>query len=252
MKKSVTFIVQTFLDYDRKDEFAKFTTPEWVEKRIEFFHEFTLKSLLSQSFQDFRIFVLCGERHRKVTENIQWHERVEVCYDNGQSKYAEIDTDYVSITRIDSDDLYHKDAMAEIKASLILTSKRECLIFRKCLVWHTINRYVGRHHRTSPPFYTHIFPRKIYKDWARFETEHFMVHGQAGGRLPKTKELSKHRACVIKHDDNFSLIRRTLTPHVMSEEERQILRVEEGGIVLNREEMVSILEDFSVDEKWIK
>ena len=250
--KTITFIVQVFFDYDRNDEFSKFLTQKWIIKRFGFFHEFTLKSLLGQTFKNFRIFVLCGERFREITSKLPWYHGVEVCYDMGRSKYEKIETDYVSITRIDSDDLYHRRAIGEISRNVILTDKRECLIYRKCLMWNIYNRYIGIHYRVSPPFYTHIFPKKIYKDWDRFVEEHFNVHGQAGGRLPRTKELRPHRACVVKHSENFSLTRRELNPHVLNDEERRVLQVEGDRIILDRGQIGEILGKFSVDKKWIE
>lgn len=244
----ITHVVSIFFSFDRT---TWTLSPEWIKKRIKFFEAFTLKSLLNQSFQDFRIFLICGNRHRKITDAHQWHGKVELCYDNCQAKYAGINTDHVAITRIDSDDLFHKDALAEVRDSVILSNRRECLIFRKNLVWDVINRVIGRHYRQAPPFFTHIFPRRIFRNWPLFSQQHCLVHGQAGGRLPSTKELSEHKVCVVQHRDNISLIRRGLKPVMLSEEQRQALAVRYEWQILDRDRIVAILRDFGVEEGLI-
>lgn len=208
VEKSVQFIIR--VPFDERDVSGLKQTPEWCRYRIKLFEEFTLRSLLNQTFKNFRIFLLCGEKNKDIKDSYDWHSRVELCYDMGREKYEKIDTDYVSITRIDSDDLMHRDAMAEIRDNLIFSEKRECLVFLKHWLWNVPARFLTHrtYHDPAPPYYTHIFSRKIFSDWLEFDRQHNVGHGHAGGDLPETKILSPWKICVVKHWANTGRIKR--------------------------------------------
>lgn len=246
---STTFIVQILFDCDRPNLILK---RQWIKDRFEFFNRFTLPSLLNQSFQDFRIFMLCGLRNRDLTMRFPWHPKVEACYDTGKKEYEKINTDYIAILRLDSDDMFHGNGMAEIRDNLILSNKRECLIFRKNIEWNICWQFIRSRYQEASPFFTHIFPKRIYKNWNIFSRLHFMQHASAGGRLSTTKELSKHKVCVTKHENNISRIRQGLKLPVFDENKRQILVAKDKRIILDREKIKIILKDFAVEDKWIK
>lgn len=241
----VEFIIQISMDGDwsflPKEE-------EWVRYRIKFFEKYTLKSLLNQTFLDFRIFLLCGQRFNHITSSHPWHEKVEVCYDAAKEKYLDtIDSDHVSITRIDSDDMFHRDAMMEVKNNLSRSNRRECLIFRKNLFWGMVNNVIGHYYAASPPYFTHIFPKAIYKDWEQFRAEHYVHHGRAGGKLASTKELSVHKVCITRHQYNISDRRSGKKPKLWTEEERR-KKLATGEYISDRREIARILADFGVEE----
>lgn len=246
LNKSVEFIVQIYLDMD----FPQLPQSEdWVKERLEFFQKYTLRSLQNQTFPDFRIFLLCGKTFKHITSKWALPRKVEIVYDNGRQKYQEIDTDYVSITRIDSDDLYHKWAMENVKDNLILSSQRECLIFRVGWSWVMVDNYLLQRQRPSPPFYTHIFPKTMYRNWQQFQAEHFVGHGQAGGRLSATKELNKFRHCVIKHASNVSAVNKGLVPARLSPEALVVTKKKFGDkIILVPDKVKDILSDFGMTE----
>lgn len=246
---SITFIVEIFFSIDRPNYTPP---PQWIKSRFKFFEDFTLRSLLNQEFQNFRIFLHCGERHKDLTLKHSWHERVEVSYNLGKEKYNEINTDYVSITRLDSDDLFHKDAMADIKNNIILSEKRECLAFRTVLEWHMCSRYLRVRYKEAGPFFTHILPKSIYKNWNLFGRQHFGQHARMGGRLPTTRELSSRKVCIVKHQQNISRVRRDREFHIMEEDERQLVASKDKTAILDRDKIIAILKDFSVEERFIK
>lgn len=241
--KTITHVVQIFLDY-RRESYSP--THKWVRGRIAFFHRYTLESLLAQTFADFRIFVQCGDANKEITARHAWHPRVEICYDQGRNKYETINTDYLAITRLESDDLFHREAMAEVRDKAILSDQRECLVFRKNLVWDKINGYIMPHTRSSSPFFTHIFPKAIYKDWEIFKAQHFLEQGRAGDRLPATKELSEGKVCVIRHHNNTSLLRRMMTPIVYTGEQRRALFAYDERVILDKARIEKILESFGI------
>lgn len=250
---TVTFAVHIFLDLDRPELIL---SPEWVKNRIALFHEFTLKSLLNQSFQGFRVMVLCGNRNDYITSEYPWHKRVSVHYGMGQEFYeSEVDTDYVVAFRLDSDDLLHRDAMAEIRdVSLGVIQEGvgdgRCLIFRKNLCWDRVNRTLAPHDRQAPPFFTHIYGRKQYKNWETWRTRFFIPHGRAGGRWGGTRELSERKVCVVRHNNNISLLRRGLTAPVLNKNDRAALRAANDTVILDEAVIAKQLEPFGVDETW--
>lgn len=213
----ITFVVEIFFSFDRPN---RILSPEWVEERFKLFEQYTLRSLLNQSFQDFRIFILCGERNRHITEKLPWHPRVEVYHVEGESRlsfpkrmrptskiagYGSIDTEYLAITRCDSDDIYHKDLMAEVRDSVFLDSRRSALVVKNYIIWDILCHYIIYYDRPQvTPYFTHVFPRSIYKSWNDFMTQHYLNFRFAGLDLPTTKEIGKFRVCTIRHSQNIS------------------------------------------------
>ena len=203
--RSVTFIVETHLGYDRPDQFV---TPEWIDFRLDWFHRFTVKSLQNQTFKPAAIFVQCGERHRPRLEAYHWSPDVTICWFNGQEEYAKIDTDYLVTTRIDSDDLFHRDCLAEVRSRVRFSNKREVLAWKTRIVWDYINGYVTNDHsRPSVPFFTHVFPRAIYKSWPLMLSQHFIPQGIGGAGDHTAMPLSRNRVCVVKHGWNHSVLK---------------------------------------------
>jgi len=263
---TITHIVQIFLDIERpsRDKYNLELPLEWVKKRIEFFNKFTLPSLLNQNFQNFRISLICGNKHKAYTSNLNWNKRIELCYGKGKSgtittgpgyptpglkieEFLNIDTDYIAITRLDSDDLLHREAMADVRDNVIMTDERRCLIFRKYLVWNMVNRYIMPvHHKRSPPFITHIFPKSIYKDYDEFTRQHFVSHRFAGGKVQETVELPADRICVVNHEENISRIKKNRRLMLMSKEERDKFKEKEPSYIYDVGGMVQALRNFSV------
>lgn len=243
--KNVTFIIQVFLDCDYMF-LPGILNAKWVKERMEFFNTYTLNSILNLDFQDFRLFLLCGKEFRAITESFAWDPKVELVYDLGKKLYLEeIETEYISITRIDSDDLFHSTAMTEVVNNQLLTDKRECLIFRRNLRWDMVNGYIGTHHRRAGPFYTHIFPKQYYKYWKMFKSLHFQTHGRAGGKLIGTVELPPYKVCVVKHNQNHSMIKVNDAPKIRPPIDFEMLTQQEFAI-FDKERMVKKLKEYGV------
>lgn len=263
---TITHIVQIFLDIERpnSDVYNLDLPLEWVKQRIELFNLYTLPSLLNQSFQDFRIFLLCGNKHKAYTSNLKWNKRVELCYGKGEKgtitqdpgypkpelkieEFGKIDTDYIAITRLDSDDMFHSDAMADVRDNITMTNTRTCLMFRRYIVWDRVNKLMYPiHHKPSPPFYTHVFPKAIYKKYAAFASQHFVNHRYAVPRNGTTKELPADRVCVVHHEANISRIKKNQQLKIYAPTEREAMR-RKGEYIFAKRDMEDILRGFSVD-----
>ncbi len=249
---SVTFVVEVFFSFDRPPGEVQLTA-DWTKERFKIFEKYTLPSLLNQSFQDFRIFVLCGEKHKAVTESLPWHKRVEVYHVEAEKKssnpkrmrpaskvegYDSIDTDYISITRINSDDLFHKDLMAEIRDSISPNDKSSGLFMRRYIVWDILKNYIMYKEILSrcSPHYTHVFPRRVYQDWDKFIEQHYMNHRFAVAGLFETKEIPGWKACEVRHAFNISDIRRGRIVDL------------EGEKTTDKKKIAKIIEGFGVPE----
>jgi len=262
---TITHIVQIFLDIERpnSDVYNLDLSLEWVKKRIELFNRFTLPSLLNQTFQNFRIFLLCGNKHKAYTSTLKWNKRVELCYGKGEKgtitqdpgypapgleieEFGKIDTDYIAITRLDSDDIFHKEAMADVRDNVVMTEARSCLMFRKYFVWDRVNQCIYPvHHKPSPPFYVHVFPKATYKNYAEFASQHFVNHRYAVPRNGTTKELPANRVCVVHHENNISRIKKNKPLKTFTLTQRKGLE-RKAGYVSAKADINDILKDFSV------
>ena len=226
-------------------------TPEWVEKRIEFFERYTLPSLKAQTFKKFTIVLLCGKTHQQITSKHKWDPQIRLSYNYGKNVFHESKADFIAITRIDSDDLFQTHAMEDVKNNLIFAeNKRECLIFRHGITWDMVNRFLMPRFRTSPPFYTHIYPRVMFKDWPRFKADHYIGHGRAGGRLPETIELPLGRVVVTKSDWNVGLFRRDVKHPRMTDTERRSFLFKHPEAEGNKEKINQVLRNFAVKNAW--
>jgi len=249
--KNVAFIVEIQIGIDR-DTWTP--NPEWVRWRADFFHQYTLNSLKNQTFQDFQIFVQCGDRNRQMLESYDWDPAISPCFNWGRNRYEEIDTEYISITRIDSDDLFHKDTLAEIKENLILSDRREVLVFKRWLMWDMLNGFIKKNHiRSSSPFFTHIFPKAIYKNWELFSRFHFCPHGRGGAGDRLGKELSPHKVCIIRHGKNTNKLKYGIKIVPLNTREMEKFKEEYGkDMIDDPNEMFATLKNFGIKRGQIE
>jgi len=245
----VQHIISVLLDVERP---SFKITQKWVEDRYQRFHETTLKSILEQTFQDFRLWIVASSKNPDRTGRLSWDARCELLHDSGAKALEELDADFVAITRIDSDDLMHKNAMQEVHDKLVLDSGvlRRCLVFRKNIQWSPLNCCIGFHYRAGPPFHTHIFPRGLYKNFDMFSALHYVPHGnKAGSKSKDTIELSTHKICVVKHEGCVSsLVNPKERQEVISQEEKEQLCKEGKLLTYEPSEVLKILKDFGVEK----
>jgi hypothetical protein len=268
--ETITFVVQVFLDIERPDPNVLLPF-SWVQDRVKVFNQFTLRSLLRQTSQDFHIFLICGRRHKAYTSSLPWHKRITLIYPTGDDRIGatltysprfkdaiptlhiqellDFETDYVAISRLDSDDMYHKEAMAEIQGTSKLVYKeglRTRLLFRMFWKWHRMDRILEQQREASPPFYTHIFPREVYQDKHTLQGLHFNNHRFLGGSRDEAIELSSNKVCVLSHEQNISRIKRGRPLRYMRPCERGRLLRQAPGSTRERREIIKHLEPFGV------
>lgn len=245
---SVKHVVKIYLNYDWPQSVFD-ATPEWVKGRLKLFTETTLQSLLQQTSADFDVMVICGQRNQDITRNWDWHPRCVPVWDEGREYLTSQTTDFIAITRHDSDDLMHREAMADLKSKLVKDpSKRVCHVWRKCLLWDQLNQFIAYHYRKSPPFFTHTFPRSMYQDWKLLHGLNYVTHGKSGASTPSAIELSKHMICVVKHPQNISVLRKVnRNEHKVVTSEAIQKGLEEGRAhAYKPEDVAAILADFGI------
>jgi len=250
---NVTFVVEVFFSFDRPAGEVQIS-PQWIYERFKIFQKYTMASLLNQSFDDFRIFVLCGKKHEAVTKSLPWHKKVEVYHVQGEKEssnpkrmrpaskvegYDSIDTDYVSITRINSDDLFHRDLMAEVRDSISPNGNVSALFMRRYVVWDILKDYITYREILSrcSPHYTHVFHRSVFKNWDNFMGWHYVNHRFAVAGFPNKKEIPGWKACEVRHGFNISDIRRGYIAD---------LSVLDNDKITDRKEMNKIIQEFGV------
>ncbi len=202
---------------------------EWFKDRIEIFKNYTLKSLKYQSNRNFMIWIsfrpeeasnplilellqaikqegfahvvftfdgLMYHDDRFLEQNISLPYRIRrtLLYLKPLSK-----VDYVLMTRLDSDDMLHKNAVKEIQSQEL---KAGALTFQRGYIYNTNTKELAEWNPdTNPPFHTIVFPAEtffdakkhleFYKDWT--------THEDTTKVFPYTA-LSNFRYCVGIHN----------------------------------------------------
>lgn len=228
-------------------------TEEWLEKRIKLFKSLTLNSLINQTLSDFRLWLYCDPEFKKFLERHKWHSKAELVYDFGKRALQQIDSDFLSITRIDSDDLFHKAALADVSRGIRFRPQRDCMIFRNILLWDVKNNFLGTLYMRGNPFFTHVFPKRIYKNWRSYSGQHLLPFGKSGAKAIEANVLRANRACIVRHDLNYTNV--TKSEALNNRKLVDIYSALGLGKVLplttDTEQMLSILKDFGVRRSYL-
>lgn len=231
--------------------------PEWVKHRLDFFHKYTLQSMLNQTEQDFDIWAFCGQCYKSVTSDYNWHPRVKVIYnmyDFFRDYLAKSEEDYLVIGRIDSDDMYHKNTLKVIKENLVKNENKVTrLVFCRMYSWNRINNVISSYYQSHPPCFVHVFPKKLYKDFDYFKKVHFTKHvGASHGATI----LPKYHYCEIIHDQSWTRQKRhkwskSYVEKVASDEEKLRALKNKRLLAIDKESLHNILKDFGVRKDLI-
>ena len=217
----VKFVISTELI---RHKFKKPPSLSYLKDRVKLFKKFTLISILKQTCQDFDIWIFCDKRFKDYMSSIVWDEKIKIIYDDGVSILNDLDVDHLAIMRTDSDDLLHKNCMQEIKDRLILCDRMHRLVFYQMFTFDIISHALyNRASRTEAPFFTNIYPKKLYKNHDYFVKTLFGCHhkllkeyGDITGYIPprvkmKVKPEDRYggrRICVLNHSMNYSNLRK--------------------------------------------
>lgn len=237
------YIIHCWLDVENilgvsKQPFAiKLRSAMWTKKRLRIFKNYTLRSLLNQSFDDFRIFLFCGSRFRRITERFDFGtDRVERIYDYGQQVYQEIEADRVSIMRIDSDDLFHRNMMEEIRKLAIKDNK--VFSARLLIQWNVLHNFISDIKIVVSPFTNHVLPKVVYKNFEILQKRQFNGYRRAPELLP-------HRhVCIIRHQQNVTWPRIHRDPSSQNYLKEEMEK--RNNIIRKKGEIMRILSNFGI------
>lgn len=159
---------------------------EWLKDRIEIFKNYTLKSLLNQTNKDFILLLSFRPEERRNPLVVQLFQDIPdlpiifsfhglIYYDdrneeNNKTLLTRIKetfdgmkpVDYIYLTRIDSDDMFHKDVVQLIQDQ---EPNVKALTLQNGYVYNKDTSEVAQWNPiTNPPFHTVIFPRDVFFD----------------------------------------------------------------------------------------
>jgi len=227
-------------------------TPEWVEYRLELFHKYTLPSVLNQTEQDFELWVLCGQCYKKITSCYNWHPRVKVIYnykDFLRSYLAKSEEDYLTIGRVDSDDMYHKNALKVIKENQIKNpNELTGMAFRAVYSWDRYSNVIFKYYQGHPPQYIHTIPKKRYKDYDYFMKHHMTKH--VGGSH-NAIALPSYHFCETRHSQSWTARKKCswskIYKHAVLSKETKLRGLRSGKfLAIDKEGLHNILKDFGI------
>lgn len=251
--KNIQFIVHVWLDVEAllgvsKKKFAiELRDARWVKKRLAVFKKYTLRSLLNQEFDDFRIFLFCGLRNRKLTESFDFGtDRVERFYDFGRKEYAKIRKPFVSVMRIDSDDLFHRNLMWNIRKKIRPHEKAvTSFSVRRVIQWNVLQHFLSDFVLPVSPFTNHVFPRSLYRDWNQFKILQF-----GGYRSAPDANLPRQSVCIVRHKDNVTWKRIGKDPG--SEKYKREEFRKRNNLITSRDRMIRILGNYGIPGSMVK
>ena len=179
----------------------------WVKDRLEIFRDYSYWSLTQQTFQEFAVVITTTGIYRSVVEemiaNLPQGPKV-VCVEEGNVQQR-IDLippcDFVYSTRLDSDDMYHRDALDLVHQCSPLDKRGvSCSMFARGFSYDIRDGRWGKYFNPSSPFHTFMIPRGFYCDVAKMGTlEH--KHGRIKSTYPTTT-FPDWKFCVLRHGAN--------------------------------------------------
>lgn len=237
--------VQKVLGVSRQPWMQKLRSAEWSRKRMAIFQKYTLRSLLNQTFKNFRIFLFLNPKYKRIHDQFEFPPQVERVYDFGESRYVEeIDTDYCLVMRIDSDDLFHKNMMKALVESCAFNPKRRtCRVYKKVIQWNLYHNFMSDFVLPISPFTAHVFPRFIYQDFPRLLKEQFMEYRTCKNQ-PKERLV-----CIVRHRENVTWTRINKNPHSRSYLNEEMRK--RNNVVTDRNKMARILKDFGMPKETV-
>ena len=216
---------------------------DWWKYRLSLYKHYTLNSIVNQSNQNFYLLMTIDNRfplRDELEETLKQsglryllvNRSVENDFINKVKTLP--DFKYVFSTRIDSDDLFRKDAVEEIQKYNY--SWRRALVFQKGYCYNCIDKKLQHYKVISPPNSTIMYPKEIFLD-ADKSREYMNIHGhdQVFSQLDSII-LSENKYMILVHKHN----RRTI--YIEGERAEELQR-----FVIPENEHENILKDFNIN-----
>jgi len=216
---------------------------EWWEHRLNIYEHFTLASIKNQTNKNFVISMtidnyfppeLIPRLEKMLIESGQQFIFANRYLNNFAEKMKPyLQYKYIYHTRIDSDDLFHKDIVNEIQKYEY--AHRRALVFQKGYCYDCKNKRLQHYKMPSPPFATIMFPIDIYLDEnKRREYMNIQGHDMVLKQM-NSIILSENKFIVLVHGGNLDTWYDT--------------RKEVGRIEIAQNEHDKILSDFGISSE---
>lgn len=206
----------------RFDKRSPAITKEWLDYRYAFFIRWTLESLRLQTHKNWILWINFQDGMQTDAKSL-----INTLEDSGLNyvvtfgddpvEPGKLDpyglgehlrwSDYVYVTRIDSDDLYSNDAL---KLAIDVKPTRDNTIqasmFRRGYMYDMKENKLGVYDSPSTPFHTLMIPGRIFRDRHEYKRQVWDVAGDHSrvNSAFYTHELDEFKFTVLIHDKNFA------------------------------------------------
>jgi hypothetical protein len=186
---------------------------DWWVYRLKILENFTIQSLKNQVNKNFyfAVFlrkcfpaVLIPELERILRDSglktlIMFYDRPTDIHEKITSAFPR--TDFIYDTRIDSDDLFHKDAIQEIQS--YEPKLRRALIYQSGYCYNALENKMRKHLMVCPPFHTVMYPYESFLSVEKMSEYKNTTkgHDQVVSALDSII-LSSGKYIVLFHDNN--------------------------------------------------
>jgi len=183
---------------------------EWWEHRLKIYEHYCLESIKNQTNKNFVLTMTTDfvpDKYRDVIKKILERSGItyyirnvkDISFSDFIKQFSD-GYDYIYHTRIDSDDLIHKDAVKEIQSYDF--AERRALVFQKGYCLDCKGGRLQHYYMPSPPFSTIMYPIDVYLDEKKQdEYKQFRSHDELVYKM-NTIVLSENKFIVNVHGTN--------------------------------------------------
>lgn len=266
MRKIAINIPFNYANVYRKKQTA--LTKEWIDKRIDIFMKYTLKSLKNQTNQNYIAYILYDIKSKSIIEQALLKYPTlpkNVTFIPGNNYTAEVqkyisEHKYFYEVHLHSDDMYHKTFIDQIQ-NYKPQINTKILICQNGYIYDSINNRLAKYYNFSSGFNCYIYKVKEYLLGLRYD-----IRGDMGAITHPHELLEKVNYINHSHDDNvvFSFdteskrnkfkevwnrssegTKKTTKPGMTDEEiKRMPFRALFGEEITNKKEIEKILKEF--------
>lgn len=184
--------------------FALTQTKEWIDYRIDIFMNYTAKSLIAQTNQDFLCFVRYSpntealvldaiSRYPKLPPNIMFTTQADRLREEVMKNH-----DYLYHVIIDSDNMYEAHFIDQVH-NYPYEEGLECLLCHEGYIYDVQNNRIAEINHYSPSFYVYIYNKEDYAKY--FKERLFEPHGHA--ELHVNKPIEGRSYVIVTHESNL-------------------------------------------------
>ncbi|MBA1336858.1 MAG: hypothetical protein HPY66_3294 [Firmicutes bacterium] len=162
MKKTKRVIVDILFNAWKKSD--QIYDIGWIDKRMAIFMNYTLKSLLGQSNQEYLALVrYSGDTVKLIKQTLSKYPPLppNIKFIDANSYTSEIiksvkGYDYLYLARLDSDDMYSKSFIQKLH-NYNPKPETEVLISRNGYIYDSVNHRIAKYFHKSPPYHALVY-----------------------------------------------------------------------------------------------